>query len=454
MLRIEDTDRERYVPEAEQYIIDSLHWCGIDYDEGPYKDGGKGPYRQSERKSLYQEYVQQLVDAGQAYYAFDSKDELDAMRERLTTKENPSPKYDASTRMSMQNGFTLSSDEVQARLDRGDPYVVRLKVPEGQQVQFEDTVRGTVSFESAQIDDQILLKSDGMPTYHMANVVDDHLMGITHIIRGEEWLSSTPKHILLYRFLGWEPPRMAHLPLILSPNGGKLSKRKADKMGIPINVFEYRDAGYEPEPLVNFLAFLGWNPGTDEEIFSLAGLEKVFTVERVGNAGVQFNTDKLNWYNQQFVKDLPLGELSKRVQPYLESAGIEADKDYLHNVLGLMQERLVLAKDLVELGSFFFKSPSEYDPKGVKKRWKQDTGALLNAYLDSLDDINTFVASELEPALKSFAESEDVGLGKLMAPLRLAVCGVLQGPDLFKTMELLGQDEVKQRIRKAIEVLG
>lgn len=454
MLRIEDTDRERYVPDAEQYIKDSLAWCGLFYDEGPDKEGEHGPYRQSERKELYHTYVQQLLDAGNAYYAFDSKEELTAMRERLTTKENPSPKYDVESRLSMNNSFTLSPEDVASRISRGDPYVVRLKVPEGEQVQFEDTVRGMVAFDTAQIDDQILLKSDGMPTYHMANVVDDHLMGITHIIRGEEWLSSTPKHILLYRYLGWEPPQMAHLPLILSPTGGKLSKRKADKMGIPINVLEYRDAGYEPEPLVNFLAFLGWNPGTEQEVFTLDGLTNTFTVDRVGSAGVQFNTEKLNWYNQQFIKDLPMSELVTRVRPYLEEAGITADDTYLANVLQLMQERLVLAKDLVDAGAFFFADPTEYDAKGVKKRWKQDTGEILSSYLRSLDELESFSADQIDPALKAFAEAGEIGLGKLMAPLRLALCGVLQGPDLFKTMELLGKETVVSRIQKAIEVLS
>lgn len=454
MLRIEDTDRERYVPEAEQYIKDSLHWCGVDYDEGSDKDGGRGPYRQSERKAFYHQYVQQLLDAGFAYYAFDTKEALDEMRERLATKENPSPKYDANSRSSMLNSFTLSEEDVHERIERGDPYVVRLVVPDDEQVQFEDTVRGTVSFDTAQIDDQILLKSDGMPTYHMANVVDDHLMGITHIIRGEEWLSSTPKHMLLYHYLGWEPPKMAHLPLIMSPNGGKLSKRKADKMGIPINVLEYRDAGYEPEPLVNFLAFLGWNPGTDQEIFTMEGLTEAFTVERVGSAGVQFNTDKLNWYNQQFIKELPLKELANRVNPYLAEAGIEADEAYLEDVLGVMQERLVMAKDLVHAGAFFFADPTEYDAKGVKKRWKEGTSDILNKYLSSLDSVSAFTADALDPALKSFTEANEIGLGKIMAPLRLALCGVLQGPDLFKTMELLGNQTVTRRIKKAIETLG
>ena len=454
VLRIEDTDRDRFVEEAEQYFKDSLAWCGIDYDEGPEKDAGKGPYRQSERKELYHKYVQRLLENGHAYYAFDSKDDLDAMRERLATKENPSPKYDANSRMSMQNSFTLSKDEVQARLDRGDAYVVRLKVPPGEQVKFEDIVRGSVVFDTVQIDDQILLKSDGMPTYHLANVVDDHLMEITHIIRGEEWLSSTPKHILLYRCFGWEPPIMAHLPLIMSPSGGKLSKRKADKMGIPINVLEYRDAGYEPEPLVNFLAFLGWNPGTDQEIFSLADLADAFTVERVGSAGVQFNTDKLNWYNQQFVKELPVEQLVKRVIPYLHAADIEVEDDYLKDVLELMQERLVLVKDFVDLGHFFFADPDSYDEKGVKKRWKEGTGSLLIDYVGSLGNIDAFTAESLEPALKAFAESQEVGLGKLMAPLRLALCGVLQGPDLFKTMELIGKDSVVRRIERAVKTLG
>ena len=454
ILRIEDTDRERYVAEAEQYIKDSLDWCGMSYDEGPGIGGDKGPYHQSERKELYHTYVQQLLEAGHAYYAFDSKEELSQMRERLTSKENPAPRYDAITRMGMSNSFTLSEEEVKERMNRGDAYVIRLNVPQNEQIQFEDIVRGTVIFESSQIDDQILLKSDGMPTYHMANIVDDHLMGITHIIRGEEWLSSTPKHILLYRYLGWTPPHMAHLPLILSPNKGKLSKRKADKLGIPINVLEYKDAGYEPEPLINFLAFLGWNPGTEEEVFTLDGLVHAFTLERVGSAGVKFDLNKLNWYNQQFIKALPVSDLYKRIVPYLEQADIEAAPEFVEHVLELMQERLVLAKDFTESARYFFEDPESYDEKGVKKRWKQDSAALLKKFVDYVEGLEIIEAPDVEKGIKELAEAEEIGLGKIMAPLRLAVSGHAQGPDLFKSIELVGKKNVIRRINSAIDVLG
>jgi glutamyl-tRNA synthetase len=269
VVRIEDTDRERFVEEAESDILEALAWTGMSYDEGPRIGGAFGSYYQSERKSIYRAYVDRLLEEGNAYYAFDTTDELQAMRDRLTTSDNPNPRYDAETRLEMRNAYTLPAVEVKARVDAGEAYVVRLNVPVGQTIQFNDIVRGTVVFQSAEVDDQVLMKSDGMPTYHMANVVDDHLMHISHIIRGEEWLSSTPKHILLYRSLGWEPPQTAHLPLILSPNGGKLSKRNADKMGIPVNVRQYRELGYEPEALVNYLAFLGWNPGVEQEVFSL-----------------------------------------------------------------------------------------------------------------------------------------------------------------------------------------
>ena len=453
-MRIEDTDRERYVSDAEQYIVDSMKWSGVSFDEGPGAGGDKGPYYQSHRKDIYLGYVEQLINAGHAYYAFDTKEELQEMRDRLTSKENPAPRYDAINRMEMVNSFTMDAEEVSERMERGDPYVVRMKVPEGKTIQFSDIIRGTVAFESSQVDDQILLKSDGMPTYHLANVVDDHLMEITHIIRGEEWLSSTPKHILLYEFFGWDPPTMAHLPLIMSPSGGKLSKRKAEKIGLPINVLEYRDAGYEPEPLMNFLAFLGWNPGTDQEIFSPEELIKAFSIERVGSSAVQFDLNKLKWYNQQFLKSLPIEEVAQRIAPYLEQANISASVDEILPIVELMHERLVLARDFVESARFFFQDPESYDEKGVKKRWKQDTPEHLGGFVKVLDALSAFSSSEIEAGLKSFTESHEIGLGKIMAPLRLALSGQVSGPDLFKTSELLGRETVVRRIKTAVERLG
>ena len=321
VLRIEDTDRERFVEEAEPDIRSSLAWAGLEADEGPDRGGPSAPYYQSQRGDIYHQYAQQLVDAGHAYHAFDTPEALDEMRARLQSDENPSPRYDAASRMSMQNALTLPMEEVHQRIERGEPHVVRLKVDPERTVRFEDAVRGWVSFEGTEMDDQVLVKSDGMPTYHLANVVDDHLMKITHVIRGEEWLPSTPKHVLLYEYLGWEVPEMAHLPLILSPNGGKLSKRNADELGIPVSVRDYREEGYEPAALLNFLAFLGWNPGTEQEVFTLDELVEAFTLDRVGSSGVQFNLEKLRWYNGQFLRRAPVEDLVDRIRPLVRERG-------------------------------------------------------------------------------------------------------------------------------------
>ena len=325
--------------------------------------------------------------------------------------------------------------------------------PEAEQIQFDDLVRGTVSFASEQVDDQILLKSDGMPTYHLANVVDDHLMGITHIIRGEEWLPSTPKHMLLYKAFGWEPPQTAHLPLILSPTGGKLSKRNAEKMGIPVNVRQYKEAGYEPEAVVNFLAMLGWNPGTEEELFTVDALVDAFSAERIGSSGVQFNLDKLKWYNEQYLRGFSLDELQARVRPSLATAGIDVDDDTLAAILGLMQERMSFAHDLVTEVRYFFEDPTSYNEKAVKKRWKEDTPALLQAYMDKVEGSDTFTAESLEADLKATAEAHEAGLGKLMAPLRIALSGVAGGPSLYDMMVILGKETCMRRLKAAIATL-
>ena len=454
VLRIEDTDRARYVEEAERDILDSLAWTNLPYDEGPAVGGDYGPYYQSERKELYKKYVDLLLAEGYAYYAFDTKEELDEMRTRLTTPENPSPKYDMVSRKSMKNSFTMEPAAAQAAIDRGDPYVVRLCVPEGEQVQFDDIVRGTVRFSTSEIDDQILLKSDGMPTYHLANVVDDHLMGITHIIRGEEWLPSTPKHMLLYKAFGWTPPQTAHLPLILSPTGGKLSKRKAEKMGIPVSVREYKAAGYEPEALVNFLALLGWNAGTEQELFSLEELEEAFSAERIGSSGVQFNLEKLRWYNEQHLRGFSMEELLDRVRPVLVEAGIEVEEGKLQAILELMRERLSFASDLVTEARYFFEDPTDYDEKAVKKRWKADSPEILAGYIDCINTNGGFDASVLEALLKDYVASKEIGLGKIMAPLRIALSGLAGGPDLYGMMAVLGKDTCLRRLQKAMDVLG
>lgn len=454
ILRIEDTDQERYVEEAEPDIIDSLQWAGLAYDEGPEVGGPHAPYYQSQRQKRYQALAQQLVEAGYAYLAFDTPDELDAMRERLQAAGNPAPKYDAVTRQAMTNSLTLSDEEMRVRIERGEPYVVRLKVMPGHAVHFEDAIRGAVSFDTEGIDDQVLLKSDGLPTYHLANVIDDHDMGITHVIRGEEWLPSTPKHMLLYQAFDWDAPQMAHLPLILSPTGGKLSKRNAEKMGIPVSVRDYRAAGYEPEALLNFLAFLGWNPGTEQEQFSLDELVGAFSLDRVGSAGVQFNLDKLRWFNEQHLRALSADELVHRARPALAAAGVEAEDDYLRAVAELMQERISFSGELVTEGSYFFSDPTTYDEQGVKKRWKADSAELVRELADRLEQLDAFTAEAIEAEIHAFAEARGAGLGRVMAPLRLAVSGVMGGPSVYHMITVLGKTASVRRMRKAAEVLG
>lgn len=456
ILRIEDTDQSRYVEEAEQDIINSLKWSGIEIDEGPETPGEFGPYRQSERKEKYHKFAEQLVEKDQAYYAFDTTDELDQMRERLQKSGNPSPKYDAITRQSMKNSLTLPQEEVEKRLDRGDEYVVRLKVPRRETVRFEDLIRGHVSFETKGLDDQVLLKSDGMPTYHLANVVDDHEMQITHVIRGEEWLSSTPKHVLLYNAFGWEVPQMAHLPLIMSPSGGKLSKRKAESEGIPINTKDYIKQNYEPEALVNFLAYLGWSPGDDGEIHSLDELIDLFTLDRVSKGGAVFNHKKLLWYNEHYLREQPDAKIAERLKGISDDALIEdVDNEYLKTAVGLLKERISKIEEILEMGRFFFEDPEEYDEKALK-RWKDDSAELVTLYKSEIKDLSDdeFEAGTLKSSLESVINSKDVGFGKLMMPLRIAITGQGFGPDLFASMELLGKDAVVRRIDTALEKLG
>ena len=451
LLRIEDTDQERFVADAEEDVLDSLAWAGLVYDEGPRKGGPFEPYYQSQRKETYAAYARELIEAGHAYHAFDTMEDLERMRERFTREGEQPAKYDASTRMEMKNSLTLTRDDVERRLAAGDEHVVRLKVPRGDTIRFEDLIRGSVSFESSTVDDQVLIKSDGLPTYHLANVVDDHLMGISHVIRGEEWLSSTPKHALLYRYFGWEMPRMAHLPLIMSPSGGKLSKRNAESLGIPVNVRQYREEGYEPEAVVNFLAFLGWNPGTEEEIFSLEDLVQAFSIERVGSSGVQFNVDKLKWYNEQHIRRLSRQELLERARPYLPAS---ATDEYLAKVLDLLLERITFIRDLESSARYFFEDPDEYEEAGVQKRWKEDSAELVSAYADRLEARESVTATGAEEALRELAEERGAGAGRIIHPTRLAVTGVSFGPSLFHLMEVIGKEACVRRMREAARQLG
>jgi len=455
VLRIEDTDQSRYVEGAEADIIRSLEWCGMKIDESPEHPGDYGPYRQSERRELYHTHAEKLIENDQAYYAFDTPEELDQMRERLQKSGNPSPKYDAITRQSMINSLTLSQDEVDRRLAAGDEYVIRLKVPRRETVRFEDIIRGHVSFETKGLDDQVLLKSDGMPTYHLANVVDDHEMKISHVIRGEEWLSSTPKHILLYDAFGWEPPKMAHLPLIMSPSGGKLSKRKAEEEGIPVNTKEYVKQNYEPEALVNFLAYLGWSPGDDSEIHSLDELCELFSLDRVSKGGAVFNHKKLLWYNEHYLREQSNDILAKRLRVIADTRNIDLPEDeVLKEAISLLKERVSKIEEILEMGDFFFKDPESYDEKALKK-WKSDSSDLVKQYRESITDLDEsgFEAATLKSHLEKVIEKNDVGFGKLMMPLRIAVTGQGFGPDLFSSMELLGKETVIRRLDTALEKL-
>lgn len=425
-------------------------------DEGPNTPGEVGPYRQSERKAMYHEYAKQLIENGNAYYAFDSTEEIDVMRERLKASGNPSPKYDSITRQSMKNSLTLPKDEVERRLAAGDEYVVRLKVPRRETVKFEDLIRGIVSFDTSGLDDQVLLKSDGMPTYHLANVVDDHTMKITHVIRGEEWLSSAPKHMLLYQAFGWEAPTMAHLPLIMSPSGGKLSKRKAESEGIPVNTKDYISGNYEPEALINFLAYLGWSPGDDSEIHNMKELCELFTLDRVSKGGAVFNHKKLMWYNEHYIRETSVEDLQPRVKALAEQAGFDTKDDaYLKTVIELLHERVSKVDEFVEMGSFFFEAPKEYDEKALKK-WKDDSAAMVKAYQEKVEALSgdDFAAVNLKAALEAVVAEQEVGFGKVMMPVRIATTGQGFGPDLFPALELLGKDEVISRIESALERLS
>ena len=455
ILRIEDTDQNRYVESAEKDITDALKWAGMMYDEGPDVAGNVGPYRQSERSVLYKKYADQLIEQDHAYYAFDTTDEIEQMRERLQKSGNPSPKYDSITRMSMKNSLTLSKDEVQKRLDAGDEYVVRLKVPRRDTIKFTDIIRGVVSFNSAGLDDQVLIKSDGLPTYHLANVVDDHTMEVTHVIRGEEWLSSAPKHILLYEYLGWEPPQMAHLPLIMSPAGGKLSKRNAEELGIPVNVRDYIKGNYEPEALINFLALLGWNPGDDRELFTMEELISEFDLHRVSKAGAVFNLQKLLWFNEHYMRSRSNEDLMVNFKKDIEASGLVVPSDaFLLKVIELMKERVSNATELFTLGKYYFEAPTEFDEKTTAKAWKGDAPALVNEYASSIRETDDYSAANLKAILTQLVESKGLGFGKVMLPVRLAVTGMGFGPDLFETLELLGKEEVDRRLTHAANTLS
>lgn len=469
ILRIEDTDQTRYVPGTEDYLIESIKWCGFDFDEGVHVGGEYGPYRQSERKELYKPYAQQLVKSGHAYYAFDTPEELEEMRERLKKTGNPSPQYNAAVRTYMKNSLTLSEDEVQKRLDAGEEYVIRIKMPRNEEIKVHDIIRGWVVVNSNQLDDKVLFKSDGMPTYHLANVVDDHLMKISHVIRGEEWLPSAPLHVILYRFLGWEDtmPEFAHLPLLLKPDGnGKLSKRDGDRLGFPVfpldwtdpNTGEkssgYREAGYFPEAFLNILAFLGWNPGDTREHFTLDELIEAFSLERVGKSGAKFDPDKAKWYNQHYLRLKSNEELAKIFIPYLQEAGYTGfSEEYVAQTCELLKERASFVKEMLEEGAFFFAAPTEFDQITKEKKWKDDSAEILQKL--SAEFKNTaFQADKLEEVFKVFLEKEGKSIGQVLPCLRLTITGKGIGPSMFHIMQILGKEESLKRIANGIQQLN
>ena len=461
ILRIEDTDQNRYVEGAEQYIIDALNWCGIPFDEGIDKNEKLGPYRQSERKHLYKKYADMLIENGNAYYAFDTAEALDAHRADHEAKGKTFI-YNWHNRLKLSNSLSLSAEEVQAKLEAGDDYVIRFKSPQDETLHLTDIIRGDIKIDTNILDDKVLFKSDGMPTYHLANIVDDHLMEISHVIRGEEWLPSLALHYQLYDAFGWEKPQFAHLPLILKPTGkGKLSKRDGDKLGFPVFPLKwtdpvtqevsrgYKEDGYFPEAMLNFLAFLGWNPGTEQEIFNLEELIDAFELERVNKSGARFDPEKIKWFNHHYMQeqsDDALAELFK--SQYSELA--EIDVNYIALIVGLIKERATFVSDFWELSSYFFEAPKTYDEKASKKAFKENTASLMTDLKNILVHIDEFTVEALQKDIKSWITDNNIGFGNVMMPLRLALVGALQGPDVFDIMFMIGKTETVKRIEKLV----
>ncbi|CAM1343329.1 glutamate--tRNA ligase [Tenacibaculum aestuarii] len=468
VLRIEDTDQTRYVANAEQYIINSLEWCTIPFDEGPGKNEKFGPYRQSERKELYKQYADELIEKGWAYYAFDTAEELDAHR-KDHEEQGKTFIYNWHNREKgrLVNSLVLSKEEVDAKINAGDKYVIRFKTPQDETLILQDEIRGTIKVETNTLDDKVLFKSDGMPTYHLANIVDDHLMEISHVIRGEEWLPSLPLHELLYRAFDWQAPKFAHLPLILKPVGkGKLSKRDGDKLGFPVFPLEYtneetgdvsrgyREDGYFADAFINMLAFLGWNPGTEQEMFSLEELVEAFDLSRVSKSGAKFSPDKTKWFNQQYLQQKSDKFLTDLYLPILEEKGIKTDEAFAEKVVGLIKERATFVADFWELSNFFFENPSEYDEKAAKKQWKPETGALMQELIEVISKIEDFSIENAQTEIKGWITSKEIGFGKVMQPLRLSLVGKLAGPDLFDIMTMIGKETTITRIQNAINALS
>ncbi len=460
VLRIEDTDQSRFVDGAEDYIISAMDWLNIPFDESPNKPGEFGPYRQSERKHIYKQYADQLVSEGKAYYAFDSAEQLDTHRKDHEAKGRTFI-YNWHNREKgrLVNSLVLSDDEVQSKIDAGEDYVIRFKSPQDETLTLNDIIRGEISIDTNILDDKVLFKSDGMPTYHLANIVDDHLMEITHVIRGEEWLPSLALHQLLYNAFGWQAPVFAHLPLILKPTGkGKLSKRDGDKLGFPVFPLEwidpktgnvargYKEDGYFPEAVVNFLAFLGWNPGTEQELFRLEELIGSFGLEKVNKSGARFDPDKTKWFNHHYMQEQSNAKLTQAFKASKEELS-DIDSGYIELVIELIKERATFVSDFWELSHFFFKAPEHYNEKALKKAIKEDTRIILEELVSVIEDADDSSKGELQDAVKGWITSKEIGFGKVMMPLRLALVGALQGPDVFDIMFMVGKNESVNRIK-------
>ena len=461
-LRIEDTDQNRFVPGAEEYILEALNWLGIAPDETVGKNEKFGPYRQSERKELYQQYADELINSGNAYYAFDTAEALDAQRKQHE-EQGKTFIYNHHNREKLDTSLVLSKDATEKRIAAGEDYVIRFKTPVNETLHLQDIIRGEVKFETNLLDDKVLFKSDGMPTYHLANIVDDHLMETSHVIRGEEWLPSMPLHVLLYRAFGWEAPEFAHLPLILKPIGnGKLSKRDGDKMGFPVFPLEwktpegfssgYREKGFFPEAVVNFLALLGWNDGTEKELFSLEELVQNFDLNRVHKAGAKFDPEKNKWFNHHYLMQQTDVNLAKAFAPILKGKGIAFEENKLITIISLIKERAHFVSEFWELSDYFFEAPSSYDEKATKN-WKEETPALMQNLILVLEGIVDFKAANIETIVKEWMTANEIGMGKVMQPFRLSLVGALKGPHLFDIAELIGKEATVERIQKAIASL-
>jgi glutamyl-tRNA synthetase len=470
ILRIEDTDQSRFVPGAEEYIFQTLNWCGLEPDESPVHGGNYGPYRQSERKAIYREYAEQLVRADKAYYAFDRPEELESMRNRLRTAERPSPQYDINTRMDMRNSLSLTLEETERLLEDNTPYTIRIRMPENETVHFDDLIRGQVSFNTSNIDDKVLLKADGMPTYHLAVVADDHLMKISHAFRGEEWLSSAPVHILLWRWLFGENnmPRWAHFPLILKPDGnGKLSKRDGDRLGFPVFAMDWKDpksneltkgfmeTGFLPEAFVNLLALLGWNDGSDQEIFSIDDLIRKFSIDRVHKHGAKFDFEKAKWFNHEWIKRQNISILLPVVHSAFSAAGISIqDEARLKQVIDLIRERCTLIPDFVTEGRLFFVAPEQWDLNAIKPKWSAEKKEFFTVFIERINTLSNWTAVNLESAFKELAEEKKIRPGDLLLPMRIMLVGEKKGPPVFDIAYLLGKEETIARMRRLIGLLS